>query len=155
MAVGNTYTINHLSYVVTAYTMGCYLQLIQAAIAHLSNEPRTCPNFSRFFYFLFRLCILVIIPYVIYNNMVPWAYQTWHINNDNWWKSKDEPFFTNDSKWCAFFAWAAFLFSIPSTLIFAFMLGMGIVMVGGQTLCCNFISWKLGFMKIGYFVLNY
>ena len=34
----------------------------------------------------------------------------WHMNSSNWWKSKDEPFFTNESIVCAFFCWFIWIF---------------------------------------------
>ena len=56
--------------------------------------------------FVVRLAILVYIFYfMLYKDLIPHFKVLYNLNDTNWWKSKDEPFFTNSSILNAFFCW--------------------------------------------------
>ena len=73
--------------------------------------------------FVVRVALLVYWFYFMaYKDLVPHVKIVYHLNSTNWWKSKDEPFFTNCSIVNAFFCWFWWIMSWIAGLYFSIIL---------------------------------
>ena len=54
---------------------------------------------------IIRACLLTYYICVIFPDIIYLYINTWFLNTNNWWISKSEPFFTNESIFNAFICW--------------------------------------------------
>ena len=81
--------------------------------------------------FIVRLWILVYWFYfLVYKDLVPHIKIVYHLNSTNWWRSKDEPFFTNCSILNAFFCWFWWFF----TLVVGVYICIAFVVISGRSI---------------------
>lgn len=107
----NPYTTKHFEYV----ELLCWIAIksnlmnITAQLTMNNMGIRTrckCINYGVFvFLFTFRVCIAILMTHLVLTDVVKSIMMTWTMNDDNWWKSEEEPFFTNESIICALVAW--------------------------------------------------
>jgi len=77
------------------------------------------------FLFLLRAAIFVYFFYnMVYKDLMPHIKIFYHLNSSNWWKNKDEAFFTNCSAVLAFFSWT-WWFIFWSVAIFSCLIIFG------------------------------
>ena len=70
----------------------------------------TCFNYTLFgFFFTVRMIVAICMVKLFVVDFWLILCKTWTFNDDNWWKSDKEPFWTNDSIVNAFFAWVFYI----------------------------------------------
>ena len=139
----NTYTINHREYnmlILWWLTRHFISESVLNILAFQDvTSTGTCSYLYRMTLVLVRLAILgymygFLMVSVCFMQVVP---QTWHLNNKNWWKTSEEPFFTNCSLFNAAVCWLLWLTFIINILTF-------VIMVTIMTLAYIFTICKIG-----------
>ena len=107
----NTYTMAHRDVSVFWFWFTGRSALIYLFAKKLKAFGKVRNSILRYFItlpilFVVRVALLVYWFYFMaYKDLVPHVKIIYHLNNTNWWKSKEEPFITNCSMVNAFFCW--------------------------------------------------
>ena len=90
--------------------------------------------FKILIYFLICSIRAVLVFYylgVIIPNFIYFYIETWYLNANNWWISKDEPFFTNESIFNALICWFiwSYIIFILQIMIYIYLPILGIICI--------------------------
>ena len=111
VAAKNSYTMAHVEYnqkvlfFLVAYS--AYMVFLYASQRNFGVRfGCNCIDFSLWLVLsLARFTALCAYPYFILPLVFETLVDTWTMSKRNWWKSADEPFFTNSSPFNAFLSW--------------------------------------------------
>ena len=110
------YTTNHMNYNMSAFSVAgrAYFCLLFIFASENNFHLKIRNKFLSFFLcFILSIARAVILTYyicVVFPDIIYFYLDTWFLNTNNWWVSKSEPFFTNESIFNAIICW--FLWSL-------------------------------------------
>lgn len=117
-------------------------------LSHIGEfENRALRYICKPFLILFRVCAFVAIVYYEWNMMIMNAIPRWyHIWRDNWWKSKNDPFYTNASCWNSFMNYLTWVFMLPLIVVIIIM-SLGAVITLIKKVICGSSKVRSKFCK--------
>ena len=138
MRNSNIYTANHMNYNLSFFSvMGRAVFCICFIIGSENNFGmfgfkirNKCLSFLLCFILsITRACLLTYYICVVFPDIIFFYIDTWFLNSNNWWLSKNEPFFTNESIFNAFICWLvwSYLIFVLQILLYIYLPILAIV----------------------------
>jgi len=153
----NVYTLNHIKYNTEGLT--CLVKSNLAYLAgfalhgnfRLSSTRFSCVNKAvNALFSVVRLSLVVYCAYDILPSYLRFLAHTWTLNSDNWWVSKDEPFYGNCSLWNAIVCWVLWgIFLLIE--YFIILLVLMLTFAAGSTLFTH--GYRFGSLEISQVVI--
>ncbi len=104
---------------------------------------------------LIRACLLTYYICVIIPNIISIYMDTWFLNTINWWVSKNEPFFTNESVLNAFICWIIWCYIMITIQIILYIYLPLFIIVGLYFIIRFLVKNGFGALSKGFFIFFY
>ena len=107
----NYYTLNHIQYLRTAFKFYIVGAALSSIGNHLKIRAKDDGAIKLKIYYFMRLMLLISLLPFCYYCAISWFLETVQLNTLNWWQTKDERFYGNNSFFCALTVWLFWAYS--------------------------------------------